>query len=104
MDINGVINVVRRALTVDGKLEGVRNEAYDHGDGRFDIDCRSNWGGYHMVRAGVEDDDWPDFVGYDEVVERVTTWLKGTGWELDGVSDSEKHWFVVTVRKETGHA
>lgn len=61
-----------------------------HGD-------RSGGDGLFRPRVGVEDDDHPDFVGRNKVIEAVQAAV-GKGYRVDA-QHHEKGWFSVGVRK-----
>lgn len=62
-------------------------------DGHFMIDFKS-WE-FFTERMGVEDDDYPDFTGEQQVVEITSAALAGTGWEFISTWDQEKRWFTI---------
>lgn len=69
-------------------------------DGTVISEFRSfKWGeGLYRERRGEQDDDQPDFVGYDKAKVAIHEALIGTGWTFH-IYDSEKCWFDVHYRK-----
>lgn len=48
-------------------------------------------------RGGEEDDDHPNFTGYEKVVEYANDMAECNGFHLSKVFNSEKRWFCVEI-------
>lgn len=53
-------------------------------------------GRLYRPRPGEEDDDYPDFIGYEKVLAQAQAHFKGLDVDVD-VMDQEKEYFSVSV-------